>query len=84
MTRYTASHARAAAWVLVATLLFGWAVAGCDDRPADVAACFEKCKAAGGEMGRTGLGGIQQEFFTNRAVSCLCSFPMPFADAGAK
>jgi hypothetical protein len=84
LTRHSASHARAAAWVLGATLLFGWVVAGCDDRPADVAACFEKCKAIGAEMGCFGINGIQQELFTNRAVSCICVFPMPFADAGMR
>lgn len=73
MTRYACSHARAAAWVLAATLLFGWEVAGCNDTSTKL---LKDCGTRGGVFTETLLPGDK-----GASVSILCG---PFVDAGTR
>lgn len=78
MTRYTASPARAAAALLGLTALLGLSAAGCDARDEDRVACARRCGA---------LGGYVKDLETRgspTATGCICMFPMPFTDAGAR
>lgn len=81
MTRYTASHARAAVLAFALTVLLGVVAAGCD-RPADVARCVERCEHLPPGCEYHDLTAVQGGAGT--VCTCRCSFPMPFADAGAR